>query len=69
MPVKLNSLAHPRALLVLHGRDILAHVTSVTEDYSSNLAAGDWFLLAAHFGRTEHLSRVWAKTCPISCLA
>jgi hypothetical protein len=36
MPVKLNSFAHLRVLLVLHDCGILAHATTITGYYSSN---------------------------------
>ena len=35
---ELNSFTHLRALLVLHDRGILAHVTNVTGHYSSSLS-------------------------------
>jgi hypothetical protein len=37
VPVKMNSFTHLRALLVLHDRGILTHITSVTGHYSSQL--------------------------------
>jgi hypothetical protein len=45
MPVKLNSVTHLRALLVLHGRGILAHVTSVTGRFLFTYGRGDHFPL------------------------
>jgi hypothetical protein len=38
MPAQLNSFTHLRVLLVLHGRGILAHATSVAGYYSSYLS-------------------------------
>ena len=46
VPVKLKSFTHPRALLLLHDRGILAHATSVTGHYSFNCIHPDTCTMA-----------------------
>ena len=46
MPVKSNSFTHPRSLMVLHDRGMMAHATSVTGHYSFNWSHSDTGTLA-----------------------